>query len=161
MALAGKRPISREDVPPISKFDFSYSDLKHGGFADVIVEDCRFDGIEYEGNWGRGFRRCSFSKAKLSRAFLSGQFVECDFSGVNFSFSKASAPDSFLRCNFTKTNFRSANWTRVRFEYCTFDGAKFDRASVSGSRFIGTAPSEEQLKDTLVAKVVYEDVPGR
>lgn len=161
VALAGKRPIPRGDVPPISNLDFSFANFKRGGFEDVVAENCKFDGVVDCANWRRVYRCCSFIGTKMARNYFTGRFEDCDFSKAELNSSSAGATDSFVRCNFTKANFRSANWVQVRFENCTFDGAKFDRASVSGSRFIGAAPSEEQLKDTLIAKVVYEDVPGR
>ena len=161
IAMSGKKPIPQTEIPATKRLDFSFSIFSRGGFSDVVAEDCKFDGVEIGANWRRCFRRCSFKGAKLSRNYLTGRFEDCDFLKAELNSSSAGATDSFVRCNFTKANFRSANWVQVRFENCIFDGAKFDRASVSGSRFIGTAPSEEQLKDTLVAKVVYEDVPCR
>lgn len=161
VAMAGRKPIPQSDVPPMTQMDFSYADLFGGAFADIVAENCCFDGVDNGSNWRRTFRRCSFAKAKLSRNHFRGVFEDCNFLKAQLNLSSASTNTLFLRCNFTKANFRSANWVQVRFENCIFDGAKFDRASVSGSRFIGSAPSEEQLSDTLVAKVVFEDVPGR
>jgi len=161
IAMSGKKPIPQAVVPVTKNLDFSFSIFARGGFSDVVAEDCKFDSVEIGSNWRRCFRRCTFKGAKLSRNYFAGRFEDCDFLKAELNSSSAGAADAFVRCNFTKANLKSANWIQVRFENCIFDGAKFGRASISGSRFVGTAPTGEQLSDTLVTKVVYEDVPGR
>ena len=134
----------------LSNLDLSSSSLAgFGQFSVASVWNCRFDSAALEGNLGKTFQQCSFAGASLKGAVIRGTFENCSFIGAALSGARASEV-AFRRCDFTGANFTRALLLHSTWEDCRFDGARFRNGSLAKGRFIGPAPTEEQLGNTIL-----------
>lgn len=140
----------------IDHIDFSFlSTAKAGQFGFSTLDCCLFVAADFHSNLGNRFIRCDFSRAKLQRSVLRGSFEQCIFVNANLS-SVLANTCRFVECSFVQTNLKQANFYDCAFDRCDFTDCKFGGGSLAGSRFITSRPTESELGDTFLERVVFE-----
>ncbi|MDL2275938.1 pentapeptide repeat-containing protein [Desulfosarcina sp. OttesenSCG-928-G10] len=144
--------------------DFSYSDSLseftegygasrgEAGISFSIFENCDFMGSDMPANLSEKFIDCNFSHAKFDSTRMNGLFESCLFSSSKIK--NVIGNMKFVNCNFSKATFSQSNFYSCYFESCIFDDANFSRANISGSTFVNTKPSGQQLESCILKEKI-------
>ena len=138
---------------PIRRSDFSFG-LFETSFVQAQIEDSTFRACD--------FVCSSFQKTVVTRvifdgsrfeasSFLDAVIVETSFRECRFKDRRALG-SSFVRAklvgsDFTDARFKNTEFRAARFDNCAFDGALFEGCDLRGTKFLGGAPSEQQLQE--------------